>query len=123
MKNCKSARSGNKDKMNNKKVIILLVFLGALGAFYWFQIRPANLKQKELEEQVMALQDEVNNRPKSIYNSRDTDELKRDIEDLQYQIEDSVSETKRYLEDERNNQGNCERTGGRYQGNGFCVYH
>lgn len=104
----------------NKNWLFLVVILLASILFYWFYIRVVNLRQKDLEKEVQILKKQIQSQSQ---NDKDSDRFEKEIDNLKYQIEDSSRETQQYLEDELNNQANCERFGGKYQGGGLCVYH
>lgn len=107
--------------IKKETIIFLLGLLLLAGWFYWFQVRPTNIKQEELEKQINILQKQVELQGRN--DSQNTDELKNNIRDLEYEIENSKEETQQYLEDERSSESNCERFGGEYQGNGLCAYY
>jgi len=124
--------------------IVLLIVLGSFF-FYWFQIRPANIRRfclyqstKDSKNLVVidtsykvciikkGLEPEplFEEKPTEINTQEvDTSDLENSISDLQYQLEDTMKEQNRFIQEEFQNKANCESNGGRYQGNGLCSYY
>lgn len=108
-----------KKKVLKVLFVTLLISFLAFG-FYWFQIKPSNERQKKLESQIEALQKQVKSqRNNTTDNSDEVDRLKNQVQDMQ----DSIIQARQDAEDEANNAANCENNGGRYQGNGMCIYY
>lgn len=105
--------------MKSKAFVILFILLLTF-IFYWFQVKPSNDRQRELESQLEQLQKQVKSQDRDYYdNSGNIDDLKNQVEELEY----SMEQAERDAEDEINNMNNCERNGGRWQGNGLCIYY
>lgn len=73
--------------------------------------------QKTYNVDIRRIQEEnsdIRDRLETIQNNVDSSNA--NAEDIQNSIQDTLNK-------EMENQANCERFGGRYQGNGFCAYY
>lgn len=136
-----------KRRLNIKSLPIIAGIFLVLVLFYWFQYRPSEIRRSCAEEAIKdintATKVRENNRyreclvkhglrPESLFvetqaesvkETPDTSNVEGAIDDLKSSLQNSLDEQKQQMQDEFNNQANCQSNGGRYQGNGMCVYY
>ncbi len=88
-------------------------------SYYFVIFLPQNERQKEIL--IKNIEQETKNLNNSIDNLPDTEPQK--TIDMTQQFEDMRNSIIQSQQDERRNEANCESNGGRYQGNGTCVYY
>lgn len=103
-----------------KKILLIIsglcLITVSLSISYYFviflpqkeQINEAKIKK--IEQQTSDIKQSVENMPAPVF---------QDNTDIQQKLDDMRQEQ----QDERQNENNCESNGGRYQGNGTCVYY
>lgn len=133
-------------KENKMKIFLALSVLFLLTSwFYWFEWRPTKIRKvcsseatkdrkginvsnlrysecivkKGLKPEILFEEKKAEN----VVEKIDTSELDARISDLKSSLEDSIEEQNRKVEDEFQDQANCESNGGRYQGDGLCIYY
>lgn len=100
-------------------ICLSLVIISFSIAYYFVIYLPKNEKTKSLyETQIKKLQKKTSD----LQNSVDSLNYKRKV-DYDSIMEDTQNSIKEKLNQENQNKSNCESLGGRYQGDGLCVYH
>src|SRR3972149_11199058 len=87
-----------------KKILAALLFFLLTLAFYRFQVKPSNEKQRALEKQVESLQKQVKSQGR---NSSDSSDEVSELKDQVQNLEDSLIQSQQEAEDETNNKANC----------------
>jgi len=107
-----------------KKIFLIIVsiclILITISISYYFVIF---LPQKERQNEIIIKK--IEQQTKNIRNSIDNlpaPEPQNTL-DMTQQFEDMRNSIIQNQQDERQNEVNCESNGGRYQGNGTCVYY
>lgn len=100
----------------------ITILLVGIAVFYYLVIVIPR-KETAYKNEIQELKKEITNTNKNIKNldrePDDTSHLKKEIENLQYSLEEQAQEQ----EEEQRMESNCERFGGRYEGNGSCAYY
>lgn len=102
-------------------VICFSLLIVSLSVAYYFVVfLPQNEQvKKNYEAEVKKLRQEnadIQSNLEYIQNDMQTSTPEVNQEEIKNSIKDTISE-------EMQNQANCERLGGRYQGSGTCVYY
>lgn len=106
-----------------KKIFFIITslsfFIASLSVAYYFIVFLPHREnmQKTYNAEIRKIQEEnsdIRGRLESIQDSVDSSNT--NAEDLQNSIQNTLNK-------EMENQANCERFGGRYQGDGLCAYY